>query len=283
MSLIQLPSGMSPDEYWSTPEGRRTADQQRRFQEEMVAKQKTHRSPGQQAVTPRPGQAQPQPDPYSSSTRQKGTDDIAREIETALGEMAPDMSDSERRLMAADLAREYRQQRSDVVRGMTRQAPAAAPEQGRGRKWDGNKYEYTDTPEYEARAAARQAAQQSQAQEQQRRREQYQRSMAQATKEMALNSERAKNRGTGRRGPLQQQEVQDRAQRQAAGQAFNAYVSGQSTVQPPGMAQSIQPQGSGSAYGSPDQQGMYWQLIDGGMDPAQASTHVSRAFRYAPR
>lgn len=323
MSLIQLPPGMTPEQYWESPEGRREAEAQRLFQEETLAKRRRQaaqpaapnlpttfgaRLPAPQRLPPArpgeggqlpdpgfygnplppvwdmgqpqprptpikaPGQAQPAQDPYASSTKTKGVNDIAREIEAALAEMVPDMGDAERRLMAADLAREYRQRRDEVVRGMTRPAQEKR-DLGRESKWDGNKYEYTDTPEYQAKLAARQESQRMQEASQAQRREQHQARMAQLTRQMAEDASRQR---VGGRAP---ESAADSPERRQAAKRFNDYVRGPS----PGMAQAIPQQSEGTPYGGPSQQDMYWRLVDGGMDPVQASQQVRRAFAHAPR
>ena len=115
------------------------------------------------------------------------------------------------------------------------------------------------------------------------RSEQHMTQMLKNSRGMALQAERDKHRETGVSGPLMREDLQDRIQRKNMAAQFKAYTSGQSKVPPPGMAQPIQAQGRDDPYGGPSKQEMYWQLVDGGMAPAQASDQVNRAFSYAPR
>lgn len=320
--MIALPPGMTPEEYFATPAGRRAQAANERFAQDTARRQRAGRPrelhllagaaqppsgmvPGPPAVQqdlngdgvpdaqsfdmswvpakPSAGAARPKQDPYASSTKSQGVNDIAREIEAALAEMAPELDPSERRLMAAGLAREYSQERQAAARELARGPAAEAPDPSREWKWDGNKYEYTDTPEYQARQSAMQASLQSREAEQARRRERQQIQMLKNSRGMALQAEREKHRETGVSGPLMREDLQDRIQRQNMAAQFKAYTSGQSKVPPPGMAQPKQPQSQGTPYGGPSQQDMYWQLVNSGMDPAQASGQVSKAFKYAPQ
>lgn len=265
--MIALPPGMTPEEYFATPAGRRAQAANERFAQDTARRQRAGRPrelhllagaaqppsgmvPGPPAVQqdlngdgvpdaqsfdmswvpakPAAGSAQPKQDPYASSTKAKGVNDIAREIEGALAEMAPELDPSERRLMAAGLAREYSQERQAAARELARGPAAEAPDLSRERKWDGNKYEYTDTPEYQARAEARKA-QRMETEEQQARRVQLVRQQQMRNNvAMAQKSERDRPGSAG---------------------AFGQMAKKLGRPAAPGMAQPIQPQDQGTPYG----------------------------------
>lgn len=218
---------------------------------------------------PRPtsmvGRAAPRLDPYASSSIAKSVTDVAREIESALVEMAPELDPGERRLMAADLAREYSMERQSAVRDMARRPSPAPPEQGREWKWDGNKYEYTDTPEYKAKEEAMRASRMSAESQQALRVERVRQQQMRNNVAMAQASESTRPGAAG-----------------AFGQMVKQYRASKDRVKP-GMAQPMQPHGQGAPYGGRSQQEMYWQLVESGEDPAVASGKVARAFRNEPR
>jgi hypothetical protein len=123
MSLVKLPSGMTPSEYWASPEGQRTAAHQKRFQDELAQKQSAA-APGR-AFKPPPGQAQPKVAPDAAATRPQ---DAARnEISTALKEMFPELAPGKIQQLSAQLAAEYQRERTAAADSLRPQAPMAEP------------------------------------------------------------------------------------------------------------------------------------------------------------
>lgn len=264
MSMIRLPPGMTPEQYFATPEGQRTA-----------ATQATRLPPAHS-----PGRAQSAQDPYASSTKTKGVNDVAREIEDALAEMAPDLEEHQRRLMAADLAREYTQARRSAMTELTKPKQQAM---GPGQAWDGNKFVDTGTAAYQEASDARRAHRVVADEERARNVERVRMQQSKARQGMALEAERQKKRKTGVTGPLTRQARQDEMQARQQAEQFKLYSQGKSKVPPPGMAQPIQPPGQGTPLVGPNKQEMYWRLVDDGEDPVVASNKVRQAFSYEPR
>lgn len=276
MSMIRLPPGMTPEEYFASPEGQRA--------EEAGANLARRNAPAQGNSRPqpfRPGAAQSRQDPYASSTKSQGVNDVAAEIEAALSEMAPDMDRSQRSVLAAQLAREYTQARRSAVKAMA--SPPAPPTMGPQQVWDGNKFVDTGTPAYREAVDSRQAQRTVADDERARNVERVRMQQAKARQGMALEAERQKKRKTGVTGPLMRQARQDDMLARERASQFDLYAQGKSKVAPPGMAQPAQPAGQGTPYQAPDAQAMYWEMVQRGAEPAVASARVRRAFQNAPR
>jgi hypothetical protein len=138
MSLIKLPPGMTPSEYWASPEGQRTAAHQKRFQDELAQKQSAAApgpafkpppgrrpvSGGQVAPSP-PGQAQPKVAPDAAATRPQ--DSARNQIAAALQEMFPELDPGKIQVLSAQLAAEYQRERTAAVDSLRPKAPMAEP------------------------------------------------------------------------------------------------------------------------------------------------------------
>jgi hypothetical protein len=163
MSLIQLPPGMTPEQYWASPQGQQTAARQKQLRDEMAQGQYAAPSP---AAPPRPGrrpvsapsrpapeyptrrswpppppvpgieygpgpdpyvspgQAQPKVDPAATATRPR---DAARnEIAAALKEMFPELSPGQIQKLSQELADEYRRERTAAVDALRPARPGMA-------------------------------------------------------------------------------------------------------------------------------------------------------------
>lgn len=227
---------------------------------------------------PSQGSAQPKQDSYASS-RKGGPQGIAAQIEATLAEMFPDLPDHEVRALAAQLASEYAQEQQSVAREASRGPAQGAMDPGRDWKWDGNQKVYTDTPEYQSRRAAGAAGRRASEDDASRSRERYQRQMMKANIGLA----KQKDAKPGNFGEVVSAYDKMQADRKRAAQQFTEYTRGRPGASPPSMAQPKEPPAQGTPYGVPSQQEMYWRLVDGGMDPAQASGQVGRAFRHAPQ
>jgi hypothetical protein len=220
-----------------------------------------------------PGGARPAQDPYASSTKAKGVNDIAKEIEAALADMAPDLGDAERRLMAADLARQYRQQRGEAVRGMTR-APMAPPTEQM--EFDQAYSEMQSAGRTEDRIKARL--------ERELREERVSEMKQNQLEQRRVNARQRSVEAAAGRPQWQMEGRRPEARGNAPAGAATGPRPGMPGVGPPaGNAQPIAPPSQGSAYGGRDKQAMYWELVDGGMSPAEARKQVRSAFHWAPR
>ena len=269
MSMIALPPGMTPEEYFATPAGRRAQAANERFAQGSLAK-------------PSSGAARPKQDPYASSTKSQGVNDIAREIEAALGEMAPELDPSERRLMASELAREYSQERQAAARELTRGPAAESPDPSREWKWDGNKYEYTDTPEYQARSESRKAQRMETEEQQARRVQRVRQQQMRNNVAIAQKSERDRPGSAGAFGQM----AKKLGRPATPGMAQPKQPQSQGTPYG-GMAKPSQPLGQGTPLGQgggfqpPDPQQLYWESVQAGMSPKEAQRRVTEMVDYA--
>jgi hypothetical protein len=154
MSLVQIPEGMTWEQYWASPEGQRTAAHQKRFAEEtkkrrpgielappltpeQLGPRKPHArpaagpAPGRRPVSEQrqppapPGQAQPKVDPAATATRPQ--DSARNQIATALREMFPELDPGKIQVLSSQLAAEYQRERTAAVDSLRPEAPMAEP------------------------------------------------------------------------------------------------------------------------------------------------------------
>lgn len=307
--------GLSPEQWYKTPQGRAHLErppllppggqpQGRRLADPLPP-------PGWESATSPPAARGPR---GSTAANPNSKESVYRLLHQELLRMYPDRSPAELSQMARGLADEFIAERNQSLDDMAKGPPGPTTLEGSGLpanyqgewRWDGNKIVPVDQDYLDGQRIAGQRgnnrsragyperrlqpvfgmAQETPPQStgtpygQTSRSEQHMTQMLKNNRGMALQSEREKRRETGVSGPLMREDLQDRIQRKNMAAQFKAYASGQSKVAPPGIAQPSSPQGQG---GDASKQAMYWQLVDGGMEPAQASDQVNRAFSYAPR
>lgn len=153
MSLIQLPPGMTAEQYMATPEGQRVSQELAKFQAWMDAQQRRSGSPygppmgdalpppesapaarprqpaQRQPVTRRgktplsQGRAQPKADPAMNSMRLM--DATVSDLSAALAEMFPELGVGERSMLARELAEEYMRERREAASALKPKHPVA--------------------------------------------------------------------------------------------------------------------------------------------------------------
>lgn len=261
MSQIQLPPGMTADQYMATPEGQRAAQElAARFQAWMDAQQRRSGPayrPGidpppygrpmgdalpppayappsrpRQPVTRRdkaplsPGRAQPKISSDMNATRLMDT--TVSDLSAALAEMFPEMGVGERSMLSRELAEDYMRERREAASAIKQKTPVAPM-----------------TEQMEFDTAFSKISQERAREERMRKR------MEEAMKKYNWDEPEKPARKPSRPMPSA------------------------------GMAQPIAPS-TRQPFSAPDQQQMYWELVNSGVPPAEAAQRVRDAFAYAP-
>jgi hypothetical protein len=223
---------------------------------------------------PHPGQAQPKADPYEAAT--PAPMDTFQEIFEALEEMAPDLPSHQRRAVARSLAEEYRRERMDAMDSLRPPVPMAEPTEQM--EFDQAYSDMQDVGRAEDRMKARM--------EDQLREERVAEMNKNQLEQRRANAQQGRAGVVGGRPQWQMDGQRPDARGNAPAGAATGPRPGMPGVGPrptPGMAQPIPPASQGDPLGGRSEQEMYWELVDGGMSPAEAAKAVRDAFAYMPR